>query len=322
MNQQDAKSISVIEPISQAIEKTKQILFNPFDMSKWFAIGFCAWLANLCQGGGSGGGGNFGSGNHGHNAGQTVQDAFANHLPLIITVGSILAVLFIALMLVFLWLSSRGRFMFLHCVANNIGEVKRPWHKFREQSNSLFLFRLTVGLITFVCIAVLGGLGALVVVMFRNNSDQMGAAGISIIIAIALVLIPMFIILAVFLKLTKDFVVPLMYLRGTGTLDGWRELMKTLGQNKSNFLLYLLFQLAISICVTTLIFALICLTCCVAGCVLMIPYIGTVLMLPILVFCRSYSLLYFAQYGPEFDVFFRGDDISEAELVIPELPQQ
>ena len=212
--------------------------------------------------------------------------------------------------------------MFLHCVANNVGEVKLPWHKFREQGNSLFLFRLTVGLITFICVALLGGLCALVAVMFKNNSEQIGAAGISIIIAIALVMIPVFIILAIFLKLTKDFVVPLMYLRGIGTIDGWRELNKTLGQNKSNFFLYLLFQLAISICVTTLIFACICLTCCVAGCLFMIPYIGTVLVLPILVFCRSYSLLYFAQYGPEFDVFFRDDDISEAELVIPELPQQ
>ena len=52
MNQSEPISISVIDPISQAIEKTKQILFNPFDWKKWFAIGFCAWLANLCQGGG------------------------------------------------------------------------------------------------------------------------------------------------------------------------------------------------------------------------------------------------------------------------------
>jgi hypothetical protein len=35
----------------------------------------------------------------------------------------------------------------------------------------------------------------------------------------------------------------------------------------------------------------------------MIPYLGTVLMLPILVFERSYSLYYLAQYGPEWDVF-------------------
>ena len=33
MNQSEPINISVIDPISQAIEKTKQILFNPFDWS-------------------------------------------------------------------------------------------------------------------------------------------------------------------------------------------------------------------------------------------------------------------------------------------------
>jgi hypothetical protein len=45
------------------------------------------------------------------------------------------------------------------------------------------------------------------------------------------------------------------------------------------------------------------LTCCILGCVLMIPFLGTVLLLPILVFKRSYSLYYLAQYGEQFDVF-------------------
>ena len=54
-------------------------------------------------------------------------------------------------------------------------------------------------------------------------------------------------------------------------------------------------------------------TCCCACCILGIPYIGTVLMLPILVFERSYSLYYLGQYGPEFDVFARAQDESGSE---------
>ena len=30
--------ISVLEPIGAAIEKTKQILFQPFDIGKWFTL--------------------------------------------------------------------------------------------------------------------------------------------------------------------------------------------------------------------------------------------------------------------------------------------
>ena len=44
-------------------------------------------------------------------------------------------------------------------------------------------------------------------------------------------------------------------------------------------------------------------TCCCAGCLMALPYLGTVLLLPVLVFKRSYSLYFLAQFGPEYDVF-------------------
>jgi hypothetical protein len=44
-------------------------------------------------------------------------------------------------------------------------------------------------------------------------------------------------------------------------------------------------------------------TCCIAGCLMLLPFIGTVLLLPVLVFKRAYSLYYLAQYGSQYDVF-------------------
>jgi hypothetical protein len=38
-------------------------------------------------------------------------------------------------------------------------------------------------------------------------------------------------------------------------------------------------------------------------CLFSIPYIGTVILLPVFVFKRAYSLMYLRQYGLEFDVF-------------------
>ena len=69
------EQISVTTPISQAIERVRQILFNPFDLGKWFVIGFCAWLAGLGESGG-GGGGNFNnSSNHGGDIHQQFEHA-------------------------------------------------------------------------------------------------------------------------------------------------------------------------------------------------------------------------------------------------------
>ena len=46
--------VSVVEPLSPAIDWVKTVLFRPFDLGKWFVIGFCAWLAQLGKSPGGG----------------------------------------------------------------------------------------------------------------------------------------------------------------------------------------------------------------------------------------------------------------------------
>jgi hypothetical protein len=59
-------------------------------------------------------------------------------------------------------------------------------------------------------------------------------------------------------------------------------------------------------------------TCCCACCFMVIPYIGTVFLLPILVFGRSYSLYYLAQYGREYNVFVPTEPAGEQVSLPPE----
>jgi hypothetical protein len=106
----------------------------------------------------------------------------------------------------------------------------------------------------------------------------------------------------VVLKLTYDFVVPIQFSRGVSWREGWRLFWQLMSANFGNFLLYLLFQIMLHLGIFAILTLVVVLTCCIAGCFLAIPFIGTVLMLPILVFLRSYSLYYLAQYGPEFNV--------------------
>jgi hypothetical protein len=56
-------TVSVTVPLGQAIDRVKLVLFRPFDLGKWFVIGFCAWLAQLGETG-FGGNFNFGGGHH------------------------------------------------------------------------------------------------------------------------------------------------------------------------------------------------------------------------------------------------------------------
>jgi hypothetical protein len=100
-----------------------------------------------------------------------------------------------------------------------------------------------------------------------------------------------------------DFVVPIMFLRRTKCTAAWREFLGLLGANFGRFVLYLLFQIVLGMGISMVVLAAVVVTCCIAGCLMGIPYIGAVVLLPVLVFERSYSLYYLTQFGPAYSVF-------------------
>ena len=122
--------ISVTTPVGQAIERVRLVLFNPFDLGKWFVIGFCAWLAGLGE---RSGGGSFNTGsNHGgddiHQQFEHARSYVVENLAWILPITIFIFLVIIGLMILFIWLNSRGKFMFLYCVALNRAEVAGPWN--------------------------------------------------------------------------------------------------------------------------------------------------------------------------------------------------
>jgi hypothetical protein len=313
MSPEKPNRISVIDPITPAIERVKVMLFRPFDLRKWFVIGFCAWLAYLGgNGGGGGGGGPHWSGPHKPHEQQAriaegvnaAKEYVLDNLFWIIPTAVTVAVIVIGIALLIAWLNSRGRFMFLHCVAENKSEVKTPWHKFKERANSLFLFRIVLCVISLFALAVpVLGIGFLVIMMVTGNLP--GAASIPGIVILGLIIFALAMVLFLVKKFTFDFVVPIMFLRTAGCVAGWREFLAILSGNKLRFALYILFQIVIAIAIGTIVFVGFCIGCCFccASLLLFIPYIGTVILLPLLLFKRAYSLYYLRQFGPGFDVF-------------------
>ncbi len=295
--------VSVIDPINPAVERVKLLLFAPFDLGRWFVIGFCAWLAQL--GRWNGGGGNAPGGGTGPSgpadALQRAREAIAGNLGWIVPLGIVLFVLGIGIALLFTWLSSRGRFMFLDCVARNVAHVRAPWHRFRNHAMSLFLFRIVVGLIALALMAAVIAPGIFLGV--AAHVSGIGAVSIIGLIALGLIFLIIVILFAVVGLFTTDFVVPLMYLHALSCTQAWRMFLDLLSWNQGRFLLYVLFQIFLKIAITTLVVGAACVTCGCACCFLALPYIGTVVLLPVSTFVRSYSAYYLSQYGPQFNVF-------------------
>lgn len=319
MNEPQAVNISVVDPISPAIERVRTILFRPFDLGKWCIIGFCAWLAQLGSGPGSGGGGGDGTRynvsreNIQHQFGQA-KDYVIQNLGWIVPVAVLGLAVFVAVWLLLIWLSSHGRFLFLHCVARNKAEVSHPWLQFDRHANSLFAFRAILGLISLAAVIAVLALG---IVVASVSTAAFGFNPLTVIGLTSGILffVAILIVSAVIAKFTKDFIVPIMYLHTNSAVAAWQILLPLLSVNRARFVLYLLVQIAIGITLGAMIMIGVCCTCFCAACLFALPYVGTVVLLPVHVFTRSYSLYYLAQYGRELDVFEPADNEPPAATI-------
>ena len=75
--------------------------------------------------------------------------------------------------------------------------------------------------------------------------------------------------------------------------------MNLVRQHTGSIALFVLLRIAIFIGVAIISTIACCATCCIEA----LPYIGTVILLPVLVYVRCFSLDCLAQFGPEYDVW-------------------
>lgn len=320
----ESRTISVLEPIGAAADRVSEVLFKPFLLSRWFVIGFAAWLAGV----GTHGGSthiriNDGSGPHqvsyqpGDDIGQfrhelaEFKNEVCSNLPVILTIGLIVLFLAVVIGIALLWLRSRGKFIFLNCVARNQPLIADPWRRYSRQGNSLFVFSLLVGLLQMaVMLCLIVPLGVIIWAFAETDFEIYAAGEIAAAAALVLGLAAVGTLFGLVYLLTTDLVVPIMYVQGVTVTQGWKRLLGAISQHKLKILLYVLFVFLVGIILALGTFAIgaaaCCCLCCVS-CVFLIPILGsylfTVLTLPLWVWRRAYSAHFIAQFGPEFNVF-------------------
>jgi hypothetical protein len=286
--------IEIFKPFGEAFDLMKRILFQPFDFEKWLVVGFAAFLTHL----NGGGGGNFNfpwNGNWNANAqsqGQNIRSFMDQLTPFWLLLIAVIFLVIVAVFVVFTWIRSRGHFIFIDCIVQNRGAIVQPWKEYRVEGNSYFIFSLLL----FVCVFASIILMVFVVVLpiFIINPHEHGAIAFSP-LALLILIFPLFLL---FVSLVQ-FVAPIMYRRRCTAWPAAIDLLSLIGANLGVFILYVLFSLVLGIAVGIGMVMLMCATCCIAA----IPYVGTVILLPIYVFLQSFSLLFIRQFGPEYDVW-------------------
>jgi hypothetical protein len=298
MNESERK-IEIFKPFGEAFELTKKILFQPFDIGKWFVIGFAAFLANLS------GGMNFNFNPRGlkdtdwhtHFFSQSLhQNSMTNGStwPLwLILLIALTAVLILALVVALLWVGARGRFIFVDCIVKNRGAIVEPWHEYRVEGNSFFFFSLLVGLIA-LAIVILATLPMVIPAIMHGTATFSIGMTFGVIFLIAVVML-----LAVGWALISQLMVPVMYRQRCRAMAAFRQVLGQITAYPGPFILYFLFYFVLIIAVAIIGCVSVCLTCCVTA----IPYIGTVILLPIPALLQSFTLLFVRQFGPDYDAW-------------------
>ena len=310
-------NISYSEPLSRGWNRMKKALFQPFDISKWFTLGFTAFLAALLDGGGTGGSGNY-SENYGQhrfnwdefaNMPHTAWEWLTSH-SLWFTLIIIGVFFLIAVFIVLTWLSSRGKFMFLDNVVHDKAEVVKPWHEYSRQGNSLFVWRLVYGFICFILIMFSLGLSAVVIVNLFTGYAPVSTKVFTIMGLIIQFLV--LVILTAYISLfLNDFVVPIMYKYRITTSKAWYKFLPVLSQHLGHFILYGLFILVLVILVVVCVIFFGLFTCCLGFLLLIIPYIGSVVLLPVSYTFRAFSVEFLEQFGDDFTIFPKQEELKE-----------
>ncbi|MBN1825497.1 MAG: hypothetical protein JW958_04460 [Candidatus Eisenbacteria bacterium] len=284
----------------------KRLLFSPLDPVKWFIIGFTVWLAELTDFTGAGGNGGSGFRQRGGSLGH-VYDGASDRLGEVLAGGVAAAIIaFIVIIalfffLLFLWLSSRGQFLYLDNLVNDRASVRDPWKNYAKLGDSLFLWRLVYTLICMVSVVPLTAFAALSVLPIAVPSlpAELGVAGFIFLGSVIGVLIVIATYVDFFLL---HFVVPVMYKHGLRATAAWRTFWPVLKEHAWEFVLYGLFYLVLHIAVLIITTTFGFLTCCAGFLLLLLPVVGTTILLPVHLTLRGMDLEFLAQFGEKSDL--------------------
>ncbi len=238
--------INVGSAITPTLNHTERLLFKPFAMRKWLALGFVSMLAGA-SGGGGGGGGSFNfnapSGNA-HEPPQFVLETIhwvVTHVPLIIA-DSVLLVL---VSLAFSWLEAVFKFVYINQLTRDPCAIRAPFGRFIGLGTSYFLWMLAFGLITLILMAVL--IGGPLLAAFLGFRGEFGAPQVLAIVWAVIAFAGVSLVTVVIDVFARDFVTAAMFVRNVRVIDGWRIVLPIIGANVGQSALYILMLIAIAV---------------------------------------------------------------------------
>ncbi|RMH55933.1 MAG: hypothetical protein D6679_10515 [Candidatus Hydrogenedentota bacterium] len=284
---------SVTAAAGEAWDETKEILFRPFDVGRWFLLGFVTFLQALGQG--CGVNLNFNVPLDDVEKGGNLPDIrpflekIREHLPVVVVVAVLLVCLLLLLLLLFQWLSSRGTFAYLHIVLNRAYSLGEAWSARVSEAHSFFLGRIVFGFLAGLTLFLLV-LPALAVLLSHRGHHSWTPGMIAVIFVSFLLVFVFAIFVAVFFLFLVDFIAPIQYRESLSFLPAIRRFREYLSAAPGVFVVYVLLKLLLSVGIGLLLCVGGFLTCCLLFCALIIPVLSQTILQPWHLFLRLWPI--------------------------------
>ena len=233
--------VSAVNVISPAFERMKRQLFKPFRFGQWLRLAIVGFLAG--EMGSGGGGGIRALFNVPENIPRTgpLQIPGVGRPALFVLGIALLVLLVIIVSVVFLYISSRMRFVLFESIVNGQCRIREFWSRHGAPTFHYFIWQLLFALVAFLGAGLLIGVPLLLAYsggLFRNPENHIPALVIGGIILLFIFRV-WFTVFALVTVLTKDIVVPQMALEQLTAVEGWRRLWAMMKSEKAAYAGYL-----------------------------------------------------------------------------------
>jgi hypothetical protein len=293
---------SCLAAVAQAFAHMVTLLFRPFDLARWFSIGFCAWMAYI-------GTSSYRFKSREAATPEMVKQRFDQMLDTVfasppeiteVAVVSGAVVLGLLLGLLFCRLRSRGDFMFLHRWYRPDAPISQCWWSARAAGRELFAWRVYFFLIAMLLFALVAiAAYATVLKPYMAAGKVWDAALLQPVALCATAAGLLTVAVQVIAHLAKAFVVPVMYWQGVTAARAWLAVFALCNQYPFAVLSYLLCGVGCAVAAGFAILAFGLLTCCLGFIPMALPYVGAVVLLPGTLFFRGYAVCFLSQWRPE-----------------------
>jgi hypothetical protein len=252
------RTLSAIEAILPAFERTTRLLFKPFQWALWARLAVVGLVTGEVGGLNSASSSisnpnlpNFPSSGEEHwrAAGPFFHDfgwdQLRQHLFWIIPLG------FVVLALVLLWVYSASiyRFILLDAVLTGECPLLDGWRKWREAGREYFLWVLAFGFTALLSLGIVAGIPLLLAwrAGWLQHVEDHVAGLLGWFLLLGLMALVLVLLAAVTDLFARDFLVPVMALENVDVLEGWRRLLEMMRADKLAYAGYVLMKVVLAV---------------------------------------------------------------------------